>query len=40
VNVAFYAAGHAYEDTILVISKECPVHEVIDKPTDDVIGGE
>ena len=39
MNAAFYAADHGYEDTILVISKECPVHEIIDKPMDDVIGG-
>jgi hypothetical protein len=36
----FLAAEHGYDGTIVVIHEDCPLHEVIRKPMDDVLGTE
>jgi hypothetical protein len=38
MNAAFLAAERGYEDTIVVIHKDCPLHKVINKPMDDALG--
>ena len=39
MEAAFVAAVHGNKDeTMVVIAKDCPVHEIVSKPMDDVIG--
>jgi hypothetical protein len=41
MEAAFLSAERGDEDmTIMVIHEKCPLHKIIRKPMDDVIGGQ
>jgi hypothetical protein len=39
MEAAFLAKDRGHKDeTIVVIAKDCPIHEIVSKPMDDVLG--
>lgn len=41
MEAAFLAKERGHKDeTIVVIAKDCPLHQIVDKPMDDVLGDE
>lgn len=36
----FLSAEREDDGVIVVIHKDCPLHKIVDRPMDDVLGGE